>query len=318
MNGVVAEKCTLENANARIVAQDGKISAQTMTIRAQDNTIKSLERIQRKYESIKESLGKEKVKSAELQAQLTVHINNTRQANAMLIAKEKAAASGKERRKDKQLSATLKAKQVFEKEQRSEQQLKKRNDERMVTIKSLKDANGISPMVPMPTAFIGGRSNTALNYQGNIQQHELMLQQQQQQQQQAINPAMLQMFTAMMGQMSQSTGTCNFPTTPATNVATTAEMSVVTGPRESPSCTGMSYKSSKVAVAKRRRRHIELTDTSSSDDEDYIFSTKRIRGMKLDMSSCDIDEKSSHYDNDNNDDGNLPSSQPSNVSDNEE
>ena len=85
----------LDLANAKIVSQEGKILAQAVTIRSHEKTIKTLEQVQKKFESTKEVLGKEQVKSAGLQAQLSVHVNNAKHMKTILMAKKKAAASGK-------------------------------------------------------------------------------------------------------------------------------------------------------------------------------------------------------------------------------
>ena len=88
-NGMAQQQKALDTAHAKIVSQESKILAQAMTIRGHERNIKTLEQVQKKLETTKEALGKEKVKSAGLQAQLTVHVNNSKHVKAMLMAKKK-------------------------------------------------------------------------------------------------------------------------------------------------------------------------------------------------------------------------------------
>ena len=64
----------LDTANARIVVLEGKNSANAATIRSYEKIIKDYEQIERKYEETKDDLGEQKIKVAELQAQLNIYV----------------------------------------------------------------------------------------------------------------------------------------------------------------------------------------------------------------------------------------------------
>ena len=105
----------LDTANARIVVLEGKNSANAATIRSYEKIIKDYERIKRKYEETKDDLGEQKIKVAELQAQLNIYVAKEKQATALKVMKEKAIATGKEQRREKELLASLKAKEAANK-----------------------------------------------------------------------------------------------------------------------------------------------------------------------------------------------------------
>ena len=124
----------LDNANARIVTLEGKNSANAATIRAHEKIIKDYERVERKYEETKDELGAQKIKVAELQAQLNIYMAKEKHAIAMKVMKQKAITAGKEKRREKQLSAALKAKEAANKHYRKQQHKKQQLDEQKQNI----------------------------------------------------------------------------------------------------------------------------------------------------------------------------------------
>ena len=198
------------------------------------------------------------------------------------------------------MSASLKAKEAYDKEARSERKQKKRKDDRMESIGLLSRANGIPPMMPLPTAFLGQRSNTAMNYQ-EMQNHQAMAIQQQ-----ALGPLFQQMFAPMIGNIASPYGAM-FPTTPTASVTPVTNAGLSTG-----HTSGTSFFPTQSGIAARTEPEtndqINLSDSLSEDD---IFNSMTSR--TLDMLSVSAEKKTCDgHDED------LPSSQPSNVSDNED
>ena len=120
-----------------------------------------------------------------------------------------------------------------------------------------------------------------------------------------------QLFASMIGQMAEQMVE-QFPVTP-TNVAGTPQVSTATTKDSSPGY--LQYKAYKAKMEVTKKSEFDLND-SSSDEEGDLFKGLPLKATALDMSAVAYGKpKASSSDDDKN--NNLPSSQPSNVSDNE-
>lgn len=133
-NGVTDLRKQLEASEKRAKQLETKVATLYSKLSGKDKVVKEADKWKSKYYESQDSLGKAQVQVKGLEAQVKVYESTQKKQTAVSVVKAKAAATGSNQRKLKQLATQLQKKKELDKEERQEKKKKAAVAERSQSI----------------------------------------------------------------------------------------------------------------------------------------------------------------------------------------